>query len=111
INVATGAMTTVFEFPAGSPPNLGSSLEAGLTNDGAGFLWGTADYGGTYGDGTLFKIKIDTGVIAKVFESNGSTGTSRVIEPAGALVRDANGLYWGTSVRGGTSDVGGVFKV
>jgi uncharacterized repeat protein (TIGR03803 family) len=52
---STGKESILHSFTAGSD---GASPVAGLVQDGAGNLYGTTKYGGAYGAGTVFELKI-----------------------------------------------------
>jgi uncharacterized repeat protein (TIGR03803 family) len=72
--------------------------------DRTGNLYGTAEYGGSYGDGTVFKL--DTSGTITVLHSFFEEGQY----PFGALVLDAAGNLYGTTQYGGLGH-GTVFKV
>jgi len=80
-----------------------------LVRDGAGNLYGTTDYGGTHGSGTIFRVS-PTG--KEVFFSfNGSDGGF----PFAGLVADTAGNFYGTTDVRGTGcppyGCGTVFKI
>ena len=86
-----------------------------LTDDGAGFLWGTSDSGGAYGSGTVFKIDKNTKEVTLVIDFTDAGAVNKGREPAASLVNDGAGFMWGTTSTGGTVAGGGgdgtVFKV
>jgi uncharacterized repeat protein (TIGR03803 family) len=104
----TGKETVLHSF-SGSPD--GSRPKAGLVLDAQGNLYGTTYYGGSptcdagTGCGTVFKVDT-TGNEAVLFSF---TGNGR--NPGGALVLDANGNLYGTTVNGGRYGRGVVFKI
>jgi uncharacterized repeat protein (TIGR03803 family) len=108
VNAGTGAVTTVADFdsfPAGSPL-------AGLLNDGAGYLWGTASAGGTYGRGAVFKMNINTGTVTDVVSfANSTTAAKRGNLPYAGLTSDGAGNFWGTAYAGGASTAGTLFEI
>ena len=107
VNAATGAITTVADFginPAGFMPN------GGLAKDGAGNLWGTAQFGGTNANGTVFKLVTSTGSMAAVVAFCG-TDDPQGSNPEAGLVSDGNGNFWGTTCFGGSQDGGTIFEV
>ena len=80
-----------------------------LVRDGAGNLYGTTDYGGIHGSGTIFRVS-PTG--KEVFFSfNGSDGGF----PFAGLVADTSGNFYGTTYVRGTGCLpygcGTVFKI
>jgi uncharacterized repeat protein (TIGR03803 family) len=107
---------TVFKLePSGKLTNLvvfsgfnGINPEAGLIQDPAGNFYGTTNEGGPHAEGTVFELT--------------KTGHQRMLHgfslaPDGALpdcrlVRDEEGnLYGTTSLGGGSTDFGTVFKI
>jgi uncharacterized repeat protein (TIGR03803 family) len=85
---------------------------AGLVRDPQGNLYGTTAYGGDLtcntpdGCGTVFEV--NTARKERVLHSfENSDGAN----PYAGLVRDTKGNLYGTTVSGGTSNAGTVFKV
>lgn len=98
------------------PAADGSAPSGGLFLDANGALYGTTQYGGTLGNGTVFKLtpsghSYTESVIYKF--QGGSDGSL----PEGGIVADANGNLYGTTYRGGGSSLcnnfgcGTVFKL
>lgn len=85
----------------------GTHLYGSLIRDGAGFLYGTCERGGSYGYGTIFKVKTDgTGlVVLHSFSGLAWDGVS----PMGTLVLDGFENLYGISAGDFTS--GTVFKI
>ena len=100
---STGAKTVLhnfFDHPDGKSP------WAGLVGDAAGELYGTTQYGGTYGKGTVFKLdKAGRGTMLHSF--SGPDGAT----PSAGLILDRAGNLYGTTYAGGASDEGTVFKL
>jgi uncharacterized repeat protein (TIGR03803 family) len=68
--------------------------------DAKGNLYGTTNYGGAYGDGTVFEMTTSgTETILHSFENNDIDG----IHPYAGLVLDKTGNLYGTTVEGGGS--------
>jgi len=113
INPASGEVTTVVEFPKGDP-----RPHPELVSDGAGFLWGTTQRN-RWGDGfdpnrkvgTVFKINATTGALTTVADFRDASQYGKGRLPNGGLVDDGAGFLWGTTIRGGTYDLGTIFKV
>jgi uncharacterized repeat protein (TIGR03803 family) len=105
VNISSGVLTTVAEFAAST--GRGAFPAADLVSDGAGFLWGTARRGGLRNRGTVFKIDLGTGGFSKVADFTDADGS----EPRAPLASDGAGNFWGTTIGGGTSNRGTVFKV
>jgi len=77
--------------------------------DTKGNLYGTTNYGGAYGYGTVFKLTpsgMET--ILHSFDLNGTDGAY----PYASLVRDKKGNLYGTTTEGGADDIDGtVFEL
>ena len=87
-------------------PTNGRGPEGSLISDSS-YLYGMTSVGGAYDSGTVFKIKKDGSVYAKLLDFAGPTNGSR---PEGSLFFDGNFLY-GTTQLGGINDGGTVFKI
>jgi uncharacterized repeat protein (TIGR03803 family) len=86
----------------------GANPLAGLLRDGAGNLYGATSRGGAYGGGTVFRLS-ETGkeIVLHSFAQSATDGR----DPVAAVIRDAKGNLYGTTVLGGPSNSGTVFKV
>jgi uncharacterized repeat protein (TIGR03803 family) len=104
---ATGK-ETVFSFPGGAK---GGFPYAGLVPDTAGNVYGTTYYRGTgcppYGCGTVFKVN-SAGKETVLYSFTGGADGGN---PWDGVVRDSAGNLYGTTINGGTSGFGTVFKV
>jgi uncharacterized repeat protein (TIGR03803 family) len=79
---------------------------AGLIRDAGGDLYGTTYSGGGSKYGTVFKVAGD----GKETVLYSFTGSPDGAAPSAGLIRDPAGDLYGTTVDGGASDVGTVFK-
>ncbi len=87
----------------------GAEPVAPLLMDKAGNLYGTTQYGGTYGLGTVFKVT-PTGSYSIVYDFSGSPLDGA--EPyAGPMVMDKMGNLYGTTAYGGSYNWGTVFEL
>src|ERR1035437_186592 len=77
-----------------------------LISDGV-FFYGMTYGGGTYGVGTIFKIKPDGTGYAKLLDFSGTANGANAL---GSLITDGTFLYGMTS-KGGTNDMGVIFKI
>lgn len=107
----TGNETVLHSF-TGAPD--GARPEAGLVRDAAGNLYGTTFYGGigdcdsgSVGCGTVFMVD-PTGNETVLYSF---TGAPDGAYPLASLVQDAAGNLYGTTVSGGSSGNGTVFKI
>ncbi|MGA7631781.1 MAG: choice-of-anchor tandem repeat GloVer-containing protein, partial [Terriglobales bacterium] len=88
----------------------GNEPWAGIVFDSVGNIYGTTDYGGKYGDGTVFQlVQVAKGnYTEKVLTNfNGVDGNSTV----GNLFPDSSGNLYGTAELGGLYGDGLVFEV
>jgi uncharacterized repeat protein (TIGR03803 family) len=105
----TGKETALYTFTGGSD-GAHPAYEY-LVRDAAGNLYGTTAYGGAYtgdnGYGTVLKVdKTNKETVLYTF-----TGGSDGANPYAGLVRDAAGNLYGTTLNGGASGLGTVFKL
>jgi len=99
-----GQQTVLYSFTGqldGGQPN------ASVILDSAGNLYGTTVGGGAAGHGTVFKLD-KTGTETVLYSFMGGTDA---LAPNADLLRDAAGNLYGTSIAGGTSGSGTVFKL
>jgi uncharacterized repeat protein (TIGR03803 family) len=89
----------------------GELPSAGLIMDASGNLYGTTIGGGTDGLGTVFELVNSSGTYSEKllysFTGTGGDGAG----PSGVLIIDASGDLYGTTVGGGTSSFGTVFRL
>jgi uncharacterized repeat protein (TIGR03803 family) len=93
--------TKLFDLSNSSSQHASGSL----IYDGT-FLYGMTEFGGSKGNGTVFKIKPDGSGFTDLLDFDGANGK----EPKGALVTDGTWLY-GMTWSGGTSGEGVAFKI
>jgi uncharacterized repeat protein (TIGR03803 family) len=100
-----GKETLLYSFAG--PPD-GANPQASLVFDAAGNLYGTTYVGGTAGFGTVFKL--DTNGVETVLHS--FAGPPDGVNPQAGLVLDPAGTtLYGTTLHGGASGFGTVFKL
>ncbi len=98
------SLSVLYSF-TGSPD--GQYPNAVPVMDTAGNLYGTTEYGGTSGYGTVFKL--DASGNETVLHS--FTGSPDGQDPYAALIMDKAGNLYGATYRGGASGYGTVFKL
>lgn len=99
-----GALTTLHSFDQTD----GANLLGGLIQATNGNLLGTTFDGGEYGEGTVFEIT-PGGAFTSLLSFNLNASGAH---PAGALVQALDGNFYGTTTMGGgISDCGTIFKV
>jgi|ERR1700683_5527935 len=102
--------SVLYSFTGGSD---GGNPVGKLTQDAAGNMYGVTYAGGSTsssGYGTAFKIT-PSGVESVLYSFCQLTNCTDGARPAGALVLDDSGNFYGTSILGGTNNSGVVFKV
>jgi uncharacterized repeat protein (TIGR03803 family) len=108
----SGNETVLYTF-GGSPD--GGTPYAGLISDANGNFYGTTSMGGanpgcgqaSSGCGSVFKLDT-TGSESVLYSFVGGTEGAN---PSAGLIRDAAGNLYGTTIGGGASDFGAVFKL
>jgi uncharacterized repeat protein (TIGR03803 family) len=111
----SGTITTLASF---NGPN-GLNPRSALIADASGNLYGTTQYGGAAGYGTVFTLQKGSGTITTLASFNGSSGTnaqgsiinSTGVNPEAPLIIDARGNLYGTAYGGGAYGYGTVFEV
>jgi uncharacterized repeat protein (TIGR03803 family) len=101
-----GAETVLHSFIG--PPTDGGFPDAGLVRDAAGDLFGTTSFGGAFDAGVVFKLdKFGKEIMLHSFAGYPTDGAN----PYTVLVRDTAGNFYGTTLEGGPSGDGVVFKL
>lgn len=109
----SGTITVLYSFCSLTNCADGEDPFAGLTLGNDGNLYGVTAYGGsatctthTNGCGTVFKLT-PAGKLTTLHSFSSSEGTT----PEGPLTLASNGIFYGTTVGGGTTGNGTVFKI
>lgn len=84
----------------------GTAPFAALTSAGGDVFYGTAYSGGAQDLGTVFAFNSLAGAITLMDSFTGANGAY----PLAALTAGDDGLYYGTTVRGGVHDIGAVYS-
>lgn len=77
-----------------------------LVRDAAGTLYGTTEYGGSCGEGTVFQLSKD-GAEAVLHDFCGADGAY----PIDSVVADGSATFYGTTIGGGSIGCGTTFKL
>jgi uncharacterized repeat protein (TIGR03803 family) len=97
-------LTVIHNFTGGSD---GANPVNGFVMSGTGAMFGTSSAGGTSGDGVVLEVSSKgTESVLHTF-----TGGSDGATPYGKLLRTAGGALYGTTMAGGASGAGTVFKI
>ena len=102
----SGVESVLHSFGTGNVHD-GKYPNGGMVMDASGNLYGTTVFGGTANKGTVFKIT-PSGVESVLHSFGTVHGT---VFPHGGMVMDASGNLYGTTVFGGTNNLGTVFKI
>lgn len=105
--IKRGGVETVLHAFTGKPTD-GAWPNGPLVMDSSGYLYGTTVEGGSYNDGTVFKIS-PTGTETVLHSFAG--GTSDGMGPMAGLIMDRKGNLYGTTWSGGSHNDGTVFKI
>jgi uncharacterized repeat protein (TIGR03803 family) len=106
---------TIFEIPRGSlsfttiaslTGDDGAGLDAPVTFDASGNLFGTTEAGGAAGQGTVFEIAKGSNSVTTVASLSGIE-----FSPVTAVSFDPDGNLYGTTFIGGLSDNGTLFEI
>ncbi len=107
---AGGTLTTLYSFCSEVNCTDGAEPLAGLVQGTDGNFYGTASSGGTYGQGTVFKVTSE-GVLTTLYSFCSQTNCADGAEPLAGLVQATNGNFYGTTWDGGASGAGTVFAI
>jgi uncharacterized repeat protein (TIGR03803 family) len=107
---SAGKLTVLYNFCSQDPPYCadGASPWATLIQGNDGYLYGTAEEGGTYRGGTVFKLALD-GTLTTIYNFCPSeTGVTCPdgSAPESALIQASNGNFYGATTTGGTVNCG-----
>ncbi|OAI43434.1 hypothetical protein AYO41_00045 [Verrucomicrobia bacterium SCGC AG-212-E04] len=105
-----GALTTLVDFTGNSGLQKGAVPYGGLARGNDGNLYGTTSQGGAGGVGTIFRMT-NAGALITLVEFTGNGASNRGAFPYAGLVKDGSGNFYGTTLTGGASDQGTVFRV
>jgi len=101
----TGKETVLHSFTSGSD---GMYPNAGLVKDWQGNLYGTTLYGGTTGNGTVFKLS-KAGKETVLYRFCAQSDCADGANPYSVLIQDASGNLFGTTAHGGGLGCGRFF--
>jgi len=98
-----GVLTTIHSFNGSGD---GQWPAAAVFEGQDGYFYGTTSYGGTYGDGTVFRMS-PNGQLTSLLYFDGFIGAN----PAAPLVMATDGSFYGTTINGGANGDGTVFRL
>jgi uncharacterized repeat protein (TIGR03803 family) len=98
VGLARGREKTLYAFPGGS---RGDDPQTGVVSDNDGNLYGTTYYGGAYGWGTVFELKLSKRGWTQNVVYN-FMGSKDGFNPSDNLLIDKAGNLYGDTFYGGT---------
>ncbi len=105
-----GTLTTLYSFCSQDGCTDGLEPIAGLIQGTDGNFYGTTLGGGANGAGTVFKIT-PSGTLTTLYTFCSQSGCTDGIEPFGGLIQATDGNFYGTTLGGGATGAGTVFKI
>ncbi len=106
----SGVLTTLVEFTGTASGYIGKYPYVGLVQGSDGNFYGTTHEGGASGAGTVFKLT-PGGVLTTLVEFTGTVGSNKGLYPYASLMQGSDGNFYGTTLMGGASGAGTVFKL
>ena len=106
----SGKQTVLYSFCSQTNCTDGSLPTAGVIQDSAGDLCGTTEIGGAHDLGVVYKLDTsgnETVLYSFCSQANCTDG----FDPQAGVIRDSAGDLYGTTLRGGASDDGVVYKL
>jgi uncharacterized repeat protein (TIGR03803 family) len=103
-----GTLTTIYSFCSQTNCGDGSGPYAGVLRGVDGNFYGTTSFGGTFGNGTVFKLTA-TGTLTTLHSFDYTAGDGA--QPFAALIQASDGNFYGTTAGGGPSNAGTIFKI
>ena len=103
----TAAQPTETLLHSFTPPPRGANPYSDLIRDSAGNLYGTTGSGGAENAGAVYKLTTTGSLIVLYSFTGGSDGSG----PRSGVIRDSSGNFYGTTVYGGATGSGVVYKL
>jgi uncharacterized repeat protein (TIGR03803 family) len=101
VAAGTGTITTLATFTVAT----GDGPAGGVIQNSGGILFGTTEFDGPGGHGTVFEV--NDGTIITLASFNGANGS----DSNSGVIQDSNGNLFGTTSSGGANNDGTVFEV
>ncbi|MBS0378227.1 MAG: IPT/TIG domain-containing protein [Proteobacteria bacterium] len=102
----TGVVKTVYGFCQKASCQDGEELSGGIIQASDGNLYGTTEFGGAHGLGSVFRLT-RAGALTTLYSFDGSGGSL----PAATLVQGSDGKLYGTTSGGGASLTGTFYRI
>jgi len=108
---STGTLTTIHSLNDTAPFKEGANPFRTLTLAADGYFYGTTTSGGTYGNGTVFRISPTTEAWTTLYAFNGPSGGPYNTQQDDGPVDGGDGFIYGTTQYGGAASFGAVYKI
>jgi uncharacterized repeat protein (TIGR03803 family) len=105
-----GVLTTLVEFTGNGASNKGSNPIASLVQGSDGNFYGPTEYGGANNVGTVFQMT-PGGALTTLVEFTANGTSNKGSRPESSLVQGGDRNFYGTTIAGGASDAGTIFKM
>jgi uncharacterized repeat protein (TIGR03803 family) len=102
----SGSYTNLYSFRG--PPTDGAGPTAGLIQGSDGNFYGMTELGGATNSGIVFRIS-PSGSYSNLYSFGSYTNDGA--DPIGGLVQGSDSNFYGTTLFGGTTNVGTVFRI
>ena len=106
----SGTLTTLYSFCSLSGCTDGKIPYSGLVLASNGSFYGTTNFGGANGKGSIFKIT-PAGVFTSLYSFCSQPSCTDGSSPYAALIQATDGNLYGTTYRGGATNAGTIFKI
>ena len=112
-NPSTNAFATLMEFTGGTGTAQGAGPFGGVVQGPDGFLYGVTQFlgPGTSGKGTIYRVSLTGAITPRLVDFTGAVGPHKGEQPYGGLLKTTQGILYGTTLYGGTSDRGTIWKL
>ena len=107
-NAQTLTTLHTFQWDGNSNPTDGSQPLAGVVQGSDGLLYGTTEFGGANGAGTVYSIATN-GTSYQTLWQFGAPGDG--FDPQAGLVQGVDGDFYGTTSGGGADSSGTIYKI
>lgn len=116
IDKATQGVTVLHTFGGSQPDGRDGENPVGVTQGRDGYLYGSTGKGGLHDGGTLWRIATDGSGYSIVLRFTGRPGTGTAANgdganPSAAPTETPDGRWVGTTIGGGTKDLGTVYAL
>jgi uncharacterized repeat protein (TIGR03803 family) len=88
----------------------GAQPRGALVQGADGYLYGTTEFGGTLGSGSIFRYSPSGGAYSLLYSFCAVSNCTDGILPFSGLTQMADGSFWGTAAAGGGADYGDAYR-